>query len=84
MAGCPHSDVRHCPLYVAAHHGGFGCDDGRLGEETCAVSRGMDYHDELGRIMVALPGLKERVEWDEAKGRMRSQIARNMRLNGVH
>lgn len=48
---CPHSRTEFCPLYVAAHEsGGFGCDDGRLAEGGCAVSRGMDYGHALAKL----------------------------------
>jgi len=54
MSDCPHSRIEFCPLYVAAHEaGGNGCDDGRLGEGGCAVSRGMDYGRQLASLSAA-------------------------------
>jgi len=51
MVDCPHSRIEFCPLYVAAHeaHGGS-CDDGRLAEGGCAVSRGLDYGRSLEKL----------------------------------
>jgi hypothetical protein len=51
---CPHPEKRDCPLYRAMHGGGGGCDDGRLDEGGCAVSRGMDYS-------AAVAALRDRV-----------------------
>jgi hypothetical protein len=47
---CPYSNPEHCPLYIASHLGAGGCDDGRLAEGGCAVTRGLDYQAALGRL----------------------------------
>ena len=85
MSKCPHARIEFCPLYVAAHEAGeFGCDDGRLQEEGCAVSRGMDY----GRALAKLP-LANRVlvlECAEAENRhmKTEQQRRNVKNLRLH
>lgn len=81
---CPHKDVRFCPLYVASHGEGFGCDDGQLGSGECAVSRGMVYAQQVELIRVHCPGLVERLQWNEEGEKMRDQRSRNLRLAGIH
>lgn len=82
---CPHRDVQHCPLYVAAHMGvGFGCDDGRLEEQACGVARGISYAGNLERLRIAVPGLVEQLQWKEEVVDQAAQRARNLRRNGVH
>ena len=77
---CPHKNVMFCPLYVAAHDGG-GCDDGRLEEGGCAVSRGMDYAAAIARLR---PDFVAESRWRERKDVVAGQRLRNMRNNGVH
>ncbi|ATN34751.1 hypothetical protein ACO34A_13170 [Rhizobium sp. ACO-34A] len=68
---CPHSDIRFCPLYVAAHglqtpEGEWlGCDDGKLEDGHCAVDRGMNYAREVAKVKRAEPGLVEALEFKE-------------------
>lgn len=81
---CQHDDVQFCPLYIAAHGTGHGCDDGRLGEIGCAVDRGMRYTAELELIRVKCPGLIEQAEWRCAMTRREVQRSHNLRLNGIH
>lgn len=83
--GCPHADIRWCPLYHAAHEGwGLGCDDGGLGDGNCAVARGQDYARSIGKIRTLHPGYVERIEWNEDAEAIAQQRERNVRLNGVH
>jgi len=55
---CPHGNIVHCPLYIAAHYPGLGeysCADGRLNEGGCAVKRGLNYEKALARLSEAAP-----------------------------
>ena len=88
MSGCPHGDIRFCPLYLAAHGpGGGGCDDGRLGEGGCAADRGfgrgMDYGAALGRLQATHFEMIARAEFAERQEAAQRQRARNMRAAGV-
>lgn len=68
MRGCPNSDIRYCPLYVAAHAGhGEGCMDGEEWQGSSAVDRGMNYHTERDRIAARDPVLVARCAWVEMK-----------------
>jgi DNA-binding IclR family transcriptional regulator len=83
MTGCPHKDIRFCPLYVAAHDRcGLGCDDGQLGEGQCAISRGLVYARQIELIRVKCPGMVERLEWNEDREKTQEQRVR--RVNGIH
>ncbi|MBE0694965.1 MAG: hypothetical protein IH590_17955 [Aquamicrobium sp.] len=82
---CPHSDVRFCPLYIAAHVGNApSCDDGRIWDGRCAVARGLDYRQHVELLRVRCPGIVELAEWAEEAERRSAQRRRNMLLNGVH
>lgn len=82
---CPHADVQFCPLYLASHLGeGLGCDDGELGMGRCAVSRGMDYASELGKISVRLPRDIAELKFREEALELMKQRRRNMKLAGIH
>lgn len=81
---CPHEDVQYCPLYVASHGTGLGCDDGELGSGNCAVARKMNYKREVQLVRVKVPGLVETCEWQEQLAARRDQQSRNIRLNGIH
>ena len=76
---CPHANIIFCPLYIAAHEG-EGCDDGRLGEGGCAVSRGMDYAAAIARIR---PDIVEESCRRERENELADQRRRNMRINGI-
>jgi len=66
VRGCPHSDIRFCPLYVASHDGsGQGCMDGDEVLGGCAVSRGMDYGKGKARIAARDPLMVADREWRE-------------------
>jgi hypothetical protein len=78
---CPHEEIQFCPLYVASHGTGFGCDDGRLGEDGCAVTRGMPYHREVEVLRVRCPGLVEGCEWRQALADRKARIGRNLRMD---
>jgi hypothetical protein len=63
---CPHRNIVHCPLYVAAHgrHSALGCGDfdGEMNAATglpgrCAVDRGADYEAMIAALDEAAPGL---------------------------
>lgn len=82
---CPHDRVEFCPLYVAAHEGGgFGCDDGRLQEGGCAVSRSMDYGKALARLSNANRDLVQECAERESFFMKLEQRRRNMKAAGVH
>lgn len=81
---CPHEDIQYCPLYIASHGTGLGCDDGGWGNGQCAVDRRMSYERERELVRVKAPGLVEQAEWREAAARRREQQGRNLRLNGIH
>lgn len=82
MPGCPHTDIRFCPLYLAAHDcQGLGCDDGRLGEGGCAVDRGLNYATAVARLC---PREVAQAAWRASAEEHRAQIARNMRAAGLH
>jgi len=85
MSDCPHDRNEFCPLYIAAHEaGGFGCDDGKLGEGGCAVSRGMEYGQALAKLSLAKRALV--LECAEAENRHMKieQRKRNMKNLGLH
>ena len=86
MSKCPHDRIEHCPLYVAAHEGGgFGCDDGRLGEhEGCAVNRGMDYGRAVSRLCGARREIVQECAEAESLWLKTEQRKRNLSLNGIH
>ena len=85
MADCPHDHIEFCPLYVAAHEaGGLGCDDGRLGEDGCAVSRGMDYGRGLAKLSLANSALVLECAERENHWMKTEQRRRNMKNAGVH
>lgn len=87
MAGCPHKNIVHCPLYLASHDGDprmSGCDDGRLDEGGCAVDRGMDYAAAVGRLSAFDPRLVAQLRWNEEAAEIKAQRARNMRAAGLH
>jgi hypothetical protein len=78
---CPHDDIRFCPLYVAAHMpNAGGCDDGRLIDGGCAVTRGMDYADEHRRLEREQFEMVARVEFAERRAASSAQRDRNMRM----
>ncbi len=81
---CPHKDVRFCPLYVASHGEGFGCDDGELGGGECAVDRGMAYAQQVELLRVHRPGFVEQLKWKEDGDKMDDQRSRNLRMAGIH
>ena len=86
---CPHANIIHCPLYLAAHIANAGgCDDGRLGEGGCAVDRGMNYRAGVEAFRAKYPREVAECEFAEAAAQAAAQAdeqrARNMRLSGVH
>ena len=85
MRECPHKNIVHCPLYVEAHNGrGMGCDDGGLADGFCGISRKLDYHHELGRLMAVDPQLVAQIQWEEKLASYEDQRKRNMRSAAVH
>lgn len=81
---CPYANALDCPLYLAAHLGGFGCDDGEIGDGLCAVDRGLDYDRELGRFRAAYPRDLALFEWNREKRNNQAQRRRNLTANGIH
>lgn len=54
--GCPHTDVRFCSLYRAAHElAAGGCDDGRFAQGGCAADRGLDYAGAVAALRITHP-----------------------------
>jgi hypothetical protein len=87
MTGCPHADVRFCPLYHAAHMAearGLSCDDGQLGGGECAASRSVSYARCVEHLKAKCPGLVEQLAWREEAERTTSQRKRNLNRNGIH
>lgn len=88
MGDCPHADTEFCPLYHATHGGDwpwkYGCDDGRLNEGGCAVSRGMDYTESAGQLLARMPREMANLKFREQESQLRAQRARNMRVAGIH
>jgi hypothetical protein len=82
--GCPHSRIEFCPLYLASHECAGGCDDGRLGEGGCAVSRGMDYGQALARLSRERPALVREAAERESEAMRTEQRQRNARNLGLH
>ena len=82
---CPHDRIEFCPLYIAAHEGeGLGCDDGRLGEGGCAISRSMDYGKALARLSLAKRELVLECAERENQHMKIEQRRRNMKNLGLH
>ena len=86
VTGCPHPDIRFCPLYIAAHiadEGYHGCDDGRLDEGGCAVDRTMNYAEAVERLRIVDPRLVATLAFLEEAEEARQQRNRNMRAAGI-
>lgn len=82
---CQHERIEFCPLYIAAHEGaGLGCDDGRLAEGGCAVSRGMDYGKALARLSSENRDLVLECASRESEHMRIEQRRRNMKSLGLH
>jgi hypothetical protein len=88
---CPHDNIVYCPLYLASHGGewgfGLGCDDGKLDQGGCAVSRGMNYAETCIALAERVPRLMAEVRFlekaaVEAAAR-KAQRDRNMRALGI-
>ena len=84
---CPHKNIVHCPLYVAAHDADlclYGCHDGHA-EEGCAVKRGaMEYRSAAMRLAAVAPRLVAELSFAADIAAAREQRARNMRMSGIH
>lgn len=81
---CPHARIEFCPLYVAAHEAGPGCDDGRLGDGGCAVSRGMNYGSRLAELCREKRDLVQECAERESLAMAAEQRKRNMKNLGLH
>jgi hypothetical protein len=82
---CPHDPSTWCPLSVAMNAVGRpSCDDGRLDEGGCAIDRGADYHEVLGRLLVVDARLVATCRWHEDLAARQAQQQRNLKLNGIH
>ncbi|CDZ67644.1 Hypothetical protein NGAL_HAMBI2605_59250 [Neorhizobium galegae bv. orientalis] len=85
--GCPHKDIQFCPLYVAMHMAvttNFSCDDGQLGEGTCAVARKMDYDQAVAKLEAHWPAVVAERRFAEQAAEAKAQRLRNMRAAGLH
>lgn len=82
---CPHSDIRFCPLYHAAHTGtGGSCDDGKLDSGECAVSRGLNYGQALKKLEIDQFELVAECEYNQRWHERNEQRKRNMQSAGLH
>ena len=83
---CPHADVQHCPLYIAAHGGpaaAFMCLVGDW-SQGCAVDRGeMKYGEALAAAATADPLMIARALESERARRANAQRRRNMLAAGL-
>ena len=83
---CPHEEAQYCPLYAALHHPTlvrFGCDDGKLYEQTCAASRGLDFDAAVKALCKADPLFMVAVTLAAREAERRAQRARNMQQLGL-
>lgn len=87
MAGCPHRNIVHCPLYHAGHDAqlrSHTCMHGDI-EYGCSVARGEDeYSSLLGLLSVTAPRLAAMLKFKETATEAREQTQRNLKLNGIH
>lgn len=82
---CPHADIRHCPLYHASHTAsGGGCDDGKLMEGGCGVSRAYDYGTLLAALAKISPDIVTECAFSENAEMAKAQRARNQKNIGLH
>lgn len=82
--GCPHNDIRACPLYWAGHiPGAPTCITGDW-DAGCAVGRARDpkgrYAALTSRLERTLPGMCAHVEECFEQTHRREQQRRNLRL----
>ncbi len=84
---CPHENIVHCPLYVAAHDASLApltCIKGDW-EEGCAVARDkLDYTKAVGRLRARAPRIVAECEFRQEADRIREQQRRNMRAAGLN
>lgn len=85
---CPHANIVHCPLYVAAHIAGApSCDDGKLDEMSgCAVDRNFEgyYGEKVAALSKMHPNIVIECAFAENAEAVRAQRSRNMRMAGIH
>lgn len=86
MGRCPHANIIHCPLYVAAHDpDGLGCVSSRDDGFACDVAEGsMDYSAALGRLMALDPRMVATLKWKEDNAARSTQRLQNMRALGIN
>lgn len=87
MKRCPHANIVHCPLYIALHDARLvhlGCDNGAADPEICAVGRGVEYAENVGRLIALDPRTVAECRWREEVAGRRAQRDRNMRQAGLH
>lgn len=85
MRGCPHTDIRDCPLYHAMHGcGGPSCWSDRLEEGKCAVDLGADYNGLLQALTIKEPKLVAECQWNADLRARTAQRNRNLTLSGIH
>jgi hypothetical protein len=86
---CPHQNIVHCPLYVAAHSGYIataerGCISGDW-HEGCEVDRGETvYVEAVSRLAKVCPRLVQNCVDRESAELARLQRQRNLRAAGLH
>lgn len=86
---CPHANIVHCPLYVAAHSGyeataSRGCVSGDW-VDGCEVERGETvYVEAVARLVKVCPRLVQNCADRESAALARLQRVRNMRAAGLH
>lgn len=86
MMDCPHENIVHCPLYVAAHDPALselGCTFAAENPmDGCAIP-GSDYEAAVRELAKVAPWIVAGCLGKERHGRARIQRERNMRLNGI-
>lgn len=84
---CPHAtDIRFCPLYVAAHDGelcGLGCLGNDISGGECEVDEGASYIEMVAALRETAPGFVAKVREAYEDHERRAQIARNMEMAGL-
>ncbi|TCQ82602.1 hypothetical protein EDF68_101993 [Ochrobactrum sp. BH3] len=62
----------------------YGCDEGDLAIDGCAVAHGLDYAAQISAMRVHYPGYVEQIEWNADLRERKAQQRRNMRALRLH
>lgn len=82
---CPHDNIVHCPLYVAAHDAdlvGLSCFTGKEDVDGCRFKH-LDHTAMVERLRARAPRLVAECEFKAEADRIRGQRRRNMRAAGL-